>query len=118
MKGKKSLFDDFITRNRRTGKGRGRNPSLIKDRDITLIVRYFYWSEIKRKRFDDVLEALGREFFLAEQTILNVLQANNELVNEVFRQRPTIEEVTRHSKSYVVDITAEEKERYNKGVKK
>jgi len=63
---------------------KGRNKDLIELRNKKLIERYYYWTEIKRRRFDDVLQILSRsEFFLAEKTILNIIQDNNDLFEEI-----------------------------------
>ena len=35
---------------------KGRNKRLISLRDETLIRRYYYWTEIERRRFDDALK--------------------------------------------------------------
>lgn len=44
--------------------GKGRNKNLVELRDQALLRRYYYWTEIKRLRFDDVYQILSeREFF-------------------------------------------------------
>ena len=46
----------------------------VNKRNILLVTRYYYWSEIRRLRFDDVLEILStREFFVESRTITNAL---------------------------------------------
>lgn len=42
---------------------RGRSQDLIKKRDAKLLQRYYYWTEIKRLRFDDALKILSEEEF-------------------------------------------------------
>ena len=39
---------------------KGRSKNLIKKRNEALIRRYYYWTEIRRRRFDDVLKILKR----------------------------------------------------------
>ena len=49
---------------------KGRNKRLISLRDETLIRRYYYWTEIERRRFDDALKILSeQEFFISEARI-------------------------------------------------
>ena len=46
----------------------------INRRNHTLLARYFYWSEIKRIRFDDVIRILeNSEFFVEYQTISRII---------------------------------------------
>ena len=52
---------------------KGRNKNLIKKRNEALIRRY--WTEVRRRRFDDVLKILSEEeFFLSEERILSIIR--------------------------------------------
>ena len=54
---------------------RGRNKDLINERDRRLFERFYYWSEVKRLRFDDTIRKLStEEFFLAEATTLRIIK--------------------------------------------
>ena len=54
---------------------RGRNKELINERDRKLFERFYYWSEVKRLRFDDTIRKLStEEFFLAEATTLRIVR--------------------------------------------
>lgn len=54
---------------------RGRNKDLINERDRRLFERFYYWSEVKRLRFDDTIRKLStEEFFLAEATTLRIVR--------------------------------------------
>ena len=44
---------------------KGRNKNLIKKRNEALIRRYYYWTEVRRRRFDDVLKILSEERILS-----------------------------------------------------
>lgn len=62
----------------------GRSSELIHIRNINLVKRYYYWSEIKRLRLDDVLEILSKkEFFISEQTIWNIIKKNHEMISRL-----------------------------------
>lgn len=54
----------------------GRSNELIKLRDECLIARYYYLSEIKRVRFDDVTAKLSCAFFLSVSRIMAIISAN------------------------------------------
>jgi len=60
---------------------RGRDSQLVRMRNIGIIKRYYYWSEIKRRRTDDVLDILSKqEFFLSTQTIWKIIKKNYDLI--------------------------------------
>jgi len=70
---------------------RGRNTELIEARNRALVKRFYWWSEIKRRRYDDVLKILStQEFFITEQTVYRILQANSHLLDELMKN--TIDE--------------------------
>ena len=57
-------------------------------RNRELIARYYYWTEIKRRRFDDVLRILSdNEFFVEERTISNTLVEQDDFYNELLRSK-------------------------------
>ena len=48
---------------------------MINERDRRLFERFYYWSEVKRLRFDDTIRKLStEEFFLAEATTLRIVR--------------------------------------------
>lgn len=54
---------------------KGRNRRLIETRNRKIAQRYYYWTEIKRLRFDDAVKELAEnEFFLSEFTIWQILK--------------------------------------------
>lgn len=65
---------------------RGRSEEFIRNRNECLLYRYYYYySKINRLRYEDVLEVLSNEFFLASRTITDLLGDNSELVKTIFR---------------------------------
>ena len=40
---------------------KGRNKQLIDERDKKLFERFYYWSEVQRLRFDDVIHKLSTD---------------------------------------------------------
>ncbi len=60
--------------------GRGRNKNLIDRRDEKLLLRYYYWTEVERLRFDDALQILSeKEFFLSEERIIKIIREKYDL---------------------------------------
>lgn len=63
---------------------KGRNKRLISLRDETLIRRYYYWTEIQRLRFDDVLKILSeKEFFISESRIMAIIRKNCDKLTDI-----------------------------------
>lgn len=59
----------------------------LEHRNMILTARYYYWTEIKRRRFDDVLKILAdREFFVDERTVSNILVDNNTYFNRLIKE--------------------------------
>ena len=57
--------------------GKGRNKNLVELRDQALLRRYYYWTEIKRLRFDDVYQIISEsEFFISIDRISAIICAN------------------------------------------
>lgn len=54
---------------------RGRNKELISSRDIKMFERYYYWTEVRRLRFDDTIKKLSEEeFFISESRVLQIVR--------------------------------------------
>lgn len=54
---------------------KGRDKRLISARDRKLFERYYYWTEVKRLRFDDALRKLSsEEFFISEGRIMHIIR--------------------------------------------
>lgn len=63
---------------------RGRSQDLIKKRDAKLLQRYYYWTEIKRLRFDDALKILSEEeFFISVDRIMTIVRNNCDRLENV-----------------------------------
>jgi hypothetical protein len=54
-----------------------RNKSRIETRNIVLRKRYKELYDIKRKRYDDVLEQLADEFYLTPATVNRIILQNS-----------------------------------------
>lgn len=64
---------------------KGRSKELIEARDKRLFERYFYWTEVRRLRFDDAISRLSQEeFFLSEGRIM-------QIIREMIRQGVTVD---------------------------
>ena len=62
---------------------KGRNLNLIKKRNIALIHRFYIWTEVRRRRFDDALDILSeKEFFISKQTIENIIKKDYSILKK------------------------------------
>ena len=56
----------------------------VSRRNRVMTARYYYWTEIKRRRFDDTVRQLSEnEFFVEERTITNALIENDGFFREL-----------------------------------
>ena len=54
---------------------KGRNKELISSRDLKLFERYYYWTEVRRLRFDDTIKKLSEEeFFVSESRVMQIVR--------------------------------------------
>lgn len=53
-------------------------------RNEELLRRYYYWTEIRRLRFDDTFRILStKEFFLSEERIRTIINRNYERLKHI-----------------------------------
>lgn len=53
----------------------GRSKELMESRDQKMFERYYYWTEIRRLRFDDTITKLSEEeFFVSESRVMQIIR--------------------------------------------
>ncbi len=63
---------------------KGRSKELIQKRDEALCRRYYYWTEVRRLRFDDALTLLSEEeFFISEERIMAIIRDNCHRLTDI-----------------------------------
>lgn len=63
---------------------------LIEQRNQLLLARYYYWTEIRRVRFDDTMKILTqREFFVKDRTITNALLDSSTYLDSLYKEKIT-----------------------------
>lgn len=71
--------DSIITRGDRLAK-----------RNRTMVARYYYWVELKRRRFDDTIKILAdNEFFIDDRTVSNILVDYDDYLRELLNTNAT-----------------------------
>jgi hypothetical protein len=106
MKGQNRLFNRFG----------GREPRIVvnmkEQRDESLMWRYFYYMELKRLRYDDIIGALSKDFFLGENTVILYLANMQTRVSNLFAELPSFSKVLRMNERFNITIRNEEKLQY------
>lgn len=73
----------------------------ITKRNRILTARYYYWTELERRRFDDVLRILSdNEFFVEERTISNALMEQDEFYRSLLQGKTTKRQLRRMFPSF------------------
>jgi hypothetical protein len=117
MKGRRTLFDNFIPEGEKRVFKKGRSAHLLRKRDEMMMIRYFYYTEVKRYRFDDVLKVLSEEeFFIETQTILNRLTSLDLKIKEYFDNKPSLAKLKDICGNFLIEVTQKERERYEKNL--
>ena len=63
---------------------KGRDPQLIRQRDLKLLQRFYQLTEIQRRRFDDVIHILStEEFFISEQRVWYIVKRNLNILDKI-----------------------------------
>lgn len=63
---------------------RGRNPELIRRRDLKLLMRFHEETEVRRRRFDDVVTQLSwDEFFISEDRVWLIIRQNLPTLDKI-----------------------------------
>lgn len=70
--------------------GRGRNPQLQQLRNRAIAARFYYYTELQRRRYDDVMWIMvHHEFFFTEQVISNALKDEDGYLCQLMKDKPT-----------------------------
>lgn len=67
----------------------------VYKRNRELIARYYYWTEIRRRRFDDVIRILSEEFHVEDRTISNALLDFGDYLDNLLKEKKKVRELKR-----------------------
>ena len=69
----------------------------LRTRNKTLAARFYYWSEVKRVRFDDVVKILeSSEFFVEYQTIRIAIDSQQSFLDELYSDSKAVATLKKH----------------------
>jgi len=70
---------------------KGRSESRLANRDEKLILRFYYYAVIRSRKFSDTIHQLSEEFDVAESVVTFRLKFNQETVDKVFADKPSVQ---------------------------
>lgn len=66
-----------------------------------MVLRYYYWTEVRRRRADDVLQILSdKEFFVDSRTIWNALLDHGDYLTQLLKERPRVSQLRQECPSW------------------
>lgn len=77
----------------KTAGKKGRDIELVNQRKEVILYRYYYYSKLKRMRYDDVIPILKSEFFLSNRTIIDIINKEIDMLKDIYKQQATINEL-------------------------
>jgi hypothetical protein len=87
-----SLFQPSVTTNP-ANKGK---KSIFKDeRDEALATRYYFYVQIKRLRYDDCLDNLSKDFFLAPSSIHQLIPLKYDFIKQLIADKTTVKQLSK-----------------------
>lgn len=67
---------------------------MVEARNIAIIVRYWYWSEIWQRKYLSVLETLEREeFWISRVTIGVIVRNDDHIYADLCKEKPSIKQL-------------------------
>ena len=66
---------------------KGRSEELLERRNEVILYRYYYYVKIKRMRYEDIITVLGKEFFLAERTTVDLLMKSSDELSNIYKKQ-------------------------------
>ncbi len=88
MRGQQSLYNDLFPSSVTTNPERfGKRNAFMNERDEALACRYYFHAEIKRRRYDDALLELEKEFFLTSAYIMQRLALSTSYIKELVAEK-------------------------------
>ena len=91
MRGEQVIFKNTIIEECKAKQTKkGRDSTLIKERNRALINRYYYYKNSSSLRYEAILSKLRGEFYLSQVTIVEIITSNVEVLLEVQKSNPSV----------------------------
>lgn len=97
MRGKNVLYSEFVGKeNANKISKKGRSAELLESRDICLLYRYYYYIKIKKFGYEESLNSLCKEFFIAKSNVIFRLNLQAERLTYIVKEeKPCSEDMKR-----------------------
>ena len=79
---------------------KGRSESRIANRDEKLIYRFYFHAVIHNRNFASTVQQLSNEFDIEESVVTDRLKRNKDLMDTVFRRKPTTRQLRKQYPYY------------------
>jgi len=99
MRGAQNLFSNFLENDEPetmpVSRNSGRDKALLLKRDIKLVHRHYYYLKIRRLQYPDIMANLSREFDIADYTIIERLQKedNHRLLSTIIKEAKKVSDL-------------------------
>ncbi len=93
MQGQQALFTTLFPSSLDRAKTKGSSNLHTDRRDEALACRYYYYMEVVRNRYDDVLVQLEKEFFITPAVIIQRLTAERSLLKGIIGAKPKLSDL-------------------------
>jgi hypothetical protein len=88
MRGQRTLFNELVSPILESPKqtGIGRNPQLIHQRDERMLYRYYFYTQILRKNYQDTIALLSLQFDLSELRVIVCIQLHHDRLKKIAQE--------------------------------
>jgi hypothetical protein len=69
---------------------KGRNNMLLARRNECILARYYYYGYFKNKNYEEIMQLLMNEFYIAPFTISRLVQESMEQLQQIKQKSPSI----------------------------
>lgn len=82
-------------------KRKGRSEELLARRDEKLATRFYFYAHLKGLNYETTISSLVEEFDVCERVVIDRLKANQEILDELFAEKPNTTKLRRKIPHFV-----------------
>ena len=72
---------------------RGRNPELIRERNLHLLYRFYYYRQDNRNSYEWMVAKLAKEFYLTRSTVGQLIAASTKELLQIRNEKATVSDL-------------------------
>lgn len=95
MRGSNSLakiFENSATEKPK-GKIKGRSTDLIKNRNLALLHRFYYYASFTELKYEKIIEVISSDFYLSHRRVIDILSNEAITLRDIRRDKPSIQKL-------------------------